>query len=152
MGIPFNSDSFRKIIVFIGKKGVEIFIKYEILKDMNNQNFSPEDESNLRENLKRCTPETIEAAVEFRKTGDTSKVGIIVIGIISRFVEPNKRELLVDPSDNMVLATELGLDSLSMVEIVLAVEDAIGTSINNDEIQKLRTLGDVKNFINSKVS
>ena len=39
-----------------------------------------------------------------------------------------------------------------MVEIVFAVEDAIGTTIAEDEVQKLRTLGDIKNFIKEKVS
>ena len=47
---------------------------------------------------------------------------------------------------------DLGLDSLTMVEIVLAVEDAIGMSIDNEDIQKLTTLGDIKSYIKEKVS
>ncbi len=117
---------------------------------MNCQNFTAEDEQALRESLKRCSPETIEKAVEYRKTGNVDLLGDVVIGIISRFVESDMRGKLVNAPDSMVLVDELGLDSLTMVEIVLSVEDALGTKIENDEIQSLRTLGDIKGFIRNK--
>ncbi|MBO5781128.1 MAG: acyl carrier protein [Opitutales bacterium] len=119
---------------------------------MENTNFTPEDEAMLRDSLKRCSPETIEAAVEFRKTGDVSKVNTVILGIIARYAEPEKRPLLDNPSDDMVLAQDLNLDSLTMVEIVLAVEDATGISISNEDVQSLRTIGDVKNYIAKKAS
>ena len=118
---------------------------------MNSQ-FTQEDEAALRDSLKRCSPATIEKAVEFRKTGNPELVGDVVIGIIERFVEPDKRDALKNPPDSLVIIDDLGLDSLTMVEIVFAVEDAIGTTIDEDEVQKLRTLGDIKNFIKEKVS
>ena len=90
--------------------------------------------------------------MEFRKTGNAELVGDVVIGIIERFAEPEKREMLKNPSDDLVIVDDLGLDSLTMVEIVLAVEDAIGTTIAEEDVQKLRTLGDIKNFIKEKVS
>ena len=119
---------------------------------MENTNFTPEDEANLRDSLKRCSPETIEAAVAFRKTGDASKISTVVLGIIARYAEPEKRALLDNPSDDMVLAQDLNLDSLTMVEIVLAVEDATGISISNEDVQTLRTLGDVKGYIAKKAA
>jgi len=106
----------------------------------------------LRETLKRCSPETAEAAIDFRKTGNLDNVGVIILGIIERFAEPDKKELLKNPPDDMVLSKELGLDSLTMVEIILMVEDAVGAQIDNSEIQNLKTLGDIKNFIRSKAS
>lgn len=119
---------------------------------MDNNNFTPEMEETLRDSLKRCSPETIEAAIAFRKTGDISKINTVVLGVLARFVEPDKRSLLENPSDSMVLAQDLCLDSLTMVEIVLAVEDATGISISNEEVQGLRTLGDVKSFIEKKAN
>lgn len=119
---------------------------------MNSENFTQEDEANLRESLKRCSPETIEKAVEFRKTHNPELVGPVVIGIITRFVEPDKREMLKNAPDTIIMTDDLGLDSLTMVEIVLVVEDAIGMGIDNDEIQQLRTLGDIKEFIRRKIT
>ena len=119
---------------------------------MSLQNFTPQDEETLREALKRCSRETVENAVSFRKTGDKSLLDSIVLGIIERYAEPEKRELLHSGNDNIDMVKDLELDSLTMVEIVLAVEDAVGMSIDNDDIQKLKTLGDIKNYIKEKVS
>ena len=121
------------------------------IASMNPQNFTADDEANLREALKRCSPETVEKAVEFRKTGNPELVGDVVMGIIERFVEPDKRELLKSSADDLKVMKGLGLDSLTMVEVVLSVEDAIGTTIDNDEIQNLQTVGDIKKFIRGKV-
>ena len=45
------------------------------MNHMNPQNFTSEDEAALRETLKRCSPETIEKAVELRKTGNAELAG-----------------------------------------------------------------------------
>lgn len=133
-------------------KGLKSKIICAVIKYMNPENFTSEDEAALRDALKRCSEQTIEKAVEFRKTGNVELVGPVVMGIIERFLEPEKREALKSASDSTNMIEDLGLDSLTMVEIVLAVEDAIGMSIDNDDIQKLKTLGDIKNYIKEKVS
>ena len=124
---------------------------YVDMNHMNPQNFTSEDEAALRETLKRCSPETIEKAVELRKTGNAELADPVVIGIIERFLEPEKRDLLKNPQDSLRMVDDLGLDSLTMVEIVLAVEDAVGMSIDNEEIQNLHTLGDIKAYIAAKM-
>ena len=53
--------------------------------------FAPDDEAALREALKRCSPSTFEAAVQFRKTGNADHMPAVVIGVIERFVEPDLR-------------------------------------------------------------
>ncbi len=123
-----------------------------VINGMNPENFTSEDEAVLRDALKRCSEQTIEKAVEFRKTGNPELVGPVVMGIIERFLEPEKRAALKSAPDSAKMIEDLGLDSLTMVEIVLAVEDAVGMSIDNDDIQKLKTLGDIKNYIKEKVS
>src|SRR3954468_23482480 len=105
--------------------------------------FAPEDEAALREALKRCSPSTFEAAVQFRKTGNPEHLPAIVIGVIERFVEPDLRMKLKDADDDLRLIEDLGIDSLTMMEIVILVEDVLQMSINNDELRNLRTVGDV---------
>lgn len=112
----------------------------------------PADEASLREALKRCSPSTFEAARAFRATGDYAHVPTIVTGVIERFVERNLREKLAAPSaDELLLSQDLGLDSLTMMEIVLLAEDVLPLSINNEELRHLRTLGDVKLFTDAKL-
>jgi len=61
--------------------------------------FTPEDDANLREALKRCSAATYEAAAQFRKTGNTEHLPAIVLGIIERYVEPDLRAKLKDADD-----------------------------------------------------
>jgi 3-hydroxyacyl-[acyl-carrier-protein] dehydratase len=113
--------------------------------------FTPEDETALREALRRCAPSAFEAAVQFRKTGNPEHMPAIVIGVIERFVEPDLRSKLKDADDDLRLIEDLGIDSLTMMEIVILVEDVLQMSINNDELRNLRTVGDVKTFIDCKI-
>lgn len=113
--------------------------------------FTPEDEAALTEALKRCSPATIEAAVKFRKTGDPACVPAVVIGIIERFAEPDQRAKLREADDDLRIIDDIGIDSLTMMEIVMLVEDTLQMSINNDELRHLRTLGDIKTFIDCKI-
>ena len=119
---------------------------------MNSQNFTSESEVALRDALKRCSPQTIEAAVAFRKTGVKSLLDSIVIGIIERFTEPEKRDLLNSGNDEIDMVKDLELDSLTMVEIVLCVEDAIAVSVEQEDMQNLHTLADIKAYIRQKIA
>jgi 3-hydroxyacyl-[acyl-carrier-protein] dehydratase len=71
--------------------------------------------------------------------------------VIERFVEPDLRVKLKDADDDLRLIEDLGIDSLTMMEIVILVEDVLQLSINNDELRNLRTVGDVKTFIDCKI-
>jgi len=113
--------------------------------------FMPEDEIALKESLRRCSPSAFEAAVQFRKSGNPDHVPAIVIGVIERFVEPDLRPKMKDADDDLRLIEDLSIDSLTMMEIVILVEDVLQMSINNDELRNLRTVGDVKTFIDCKM-
>src|SRR5437868_11877222 len=113
--------------------------------------FAPEDEAGLREALKRCSPSSFESAVQFRKTGNAEHVPAVVIGIIERFVEPDLRIKLKDADDDLRLIEDLGIDSLTMMEIVILVEDVLTMTINNDELWNLRKVCDVETFSDCKI-
>jgi acyl carrier protein len=113
--------------------------------------MTAEDESALRESLKRCSPATIEAAIAYRKTNEASHLPAVIIGVIERFVEPDLRAKLKEADDELRLVEDLGIDSLTMMEIVIMVEDVLQMQINNDDLRNLRTVGDIKVFIDCKV-
>jgi 3-hydroxyacyl-[acyl-carrier-protein] dehydratase len=112
---------------------------------------APDDDASLRESLKRCSASTYEAAFQFRKTKNTEHLPAIILGIVERFVEPDLRPKLKDPDDDLRLIEDLGIDSLTMMEIVILVEEVLQMSINNEELRNLRTIDDVKQFIECKV-
>lgn len=45
---------------------------------------------------------------------------------------------------------DLGADSLDTVEVIMAVEDAFGISISDDDAQKMQNLGDIVKYIEDK--
>lgn len=113
--------------------------------------FTTEDETTLRESLKRCSPATIEAALAYRRTQEASHLPAVIIGLIERFVEPDLRARLKEADDDLRLVEDLGIDSLTMMEIVILVEDVLQLQINNEDLRTLRTVGDIKVFIDCKV-
>lgn len=114
--------------------------------------FTEEQVQELRTALKRCTPATIEAAVRFRQSRDAREVPTIVYGIIERHMPPESPLKLADADDSTELVKDLGVDSLTMLEIVLSIEETLVISIDNEELRTIRTLGEVKSFITRKLS
>lgn len=109
------------------------------------------NEEELRESLKRCPERAIEAAIEFNQTRDPDLVPVIVMGIIERFVEPDVRPVIREGNDQTRLLEDLGIDSLLMVEIVILVEETLDIHIENEELRSLRTLGDIKAYLDAKI-
>ena len=113
--------------------------------------FSSADEVALRESLRRCSTKTIEAAVAYRKTGEIIHLPLIILGIFERFVEPDLRTRLATPdTDDLRVIEDLGLDSLTMMEIVMLVEEVTQTEIANDDLRNLATIGDIKVFVDCR--
>ena len=45
---------------------------------------------------------------------------------------------------------DLNIDSLDMIEMLMALEDEFGVIIPNDKINKIKTVGDLCKFISEK--
>jgi acyl carrier protein len=114
--------------------------------------FTSEDEAQLRDALKRCSPSTFEAACQFRQTGNVQHVPVIIFGVIEHYVESKLRPRLKEPADHLRLVEDLAIDSLTLMEIVMLAEDVLQITIDNDELPPLRTLGEVRVFMEAKIS
>ncbi|MGF1482927.1 MAG: phosphopantetheine-binding protein [Opitutales bacterium] len=112
---------------------------------------SEEEEGDLRDQLKRCPPETIDAALAFRREGRAELVPTIIMGIIERYLEPEVRPRLKEGGPNLRFLEDLGIDSLTMVEVVMLIEQTLDITIENDELKDLRTVGDAQAFIDAKL-
>ena len=109
------------------------------------------EDPNLRDALRRCSPQTRLAAREFRRTGSIEHLPAIIDGGIEHYVDPDVRAKLKDGGDNLRLVEDLAIDSLTMLEIVFLAEEVLQISIDNEEVRPFRTVGDVKGFIVSKM-
>jgi len=54
-----------------------------------------------------------------------------------------------DVTDEKSFTDDLDVDSLSMVEVAMAAEEKFGVKIPDDELPKLKTVGDAVNYIQS---
>jgi acyl carrier protein len=54
-----------------------------------------------------------------------------------------------DVSDEKSFTDDLDVDSLSMVEVAMAAEEKFGVKIPDDELPKLKTVGDAVTYIES---
>jgi acyl carrier protein len=55
--------------------------------------------------------------------------------------------LAADVADDKSFTDDLDVDSLSMVEVAMAAEDKFGVKIPDDELPKLKTVGDAVAYI-----
>lgn len=117
----------------------------------NAPSFSPEDDAQLRDALKRCSASTCAAALEFRRTRNADCLPAIVQGLIEHYVERDARAKLARAGDGLRLVEDLAIDSLTMLEIVFLAEEVLQVSIDNEELRPFRTVGDIKGFIVSKL-
>ena len=52
-----------------------------------------------------------------------------------------------DVAEDKSFTDDLDVDSLSMVEVVVAAEERFGVKIPDDEVQNLKTVGDAVSYI-----
>ena len=74
-------------------------------------------------------------------TQDAVLAGIKEIVVEVAGIDASKIEMNKNFSD------DLEVDSLSMVEVVVAAEERFGVKIPDDEVTKMATVGDAVNFI-----
>ncbi|MER3413997.1 MAG: acyl carrier protein [Armatimonadota bacterium] len=54
-------------------------------------------------------------------------------------------------TEESTFVQDLGADSLEVVEIVMALEEAFNIEIPDDEVDQIKTVGDAVQFIESKL-
>ena len=68
--------------------------------------------------------------------------------LIAKFAPPEYQNVALMPATHLV--DELGIDSARMVDIVLDVEDTFHITIEDQEINRTRTFGDLVELVQSK--
>ena len=63
--------------------------------------------------------------------------------IISEQLEVNVEDITLESN----IMDDFDADSLDLVDIVMSVEDEFGVEVPEDAVEKIKTVGDVVNFI-----
>jgi acyl carrier protein len=75
--------------------------------------------------------------------------------IRAKVVEISKEKLGVDESritDDAQYVRDLGADSLALVDITMALEDAFGTSIPDEDIEKIASVGQTVDYVMAHIA
>jgi len=67
-----------------------------------------------------------------------------VIELICEKLGKNKNEVTLSSK----LVEDLGADSLDVVELIMAFEDEFNVSLPDEDVQNMKTIGDIVNYIN----
>ena len=103
----------------------------------------------VRRSFKRCREGTVDAIIDFQRTGDPESVPTIVRGIVWRYVHKDVQSLVDQATAETPLAS-LGIDSLTMMEIVLDVQDALDLVIEDADLRRMQTIGDLIGFLQQR--
>ena len=67
----------------------------------------------------------------------------VLAGIITKYAKINQAKVTRDQR----FQADLGIDSLAMVDVGVAAEDAFGIRIPDDDLESFKTVGDAVDFI-----
>ncbi|MGB8166002.1 MAG: phosphopantetheine-binding protein [Chthoniobacteraceae bacterium] len=102
--------------------------------------------------VRRCNPAAIEAALRFQETRSPADVEPVIHGLIAREMPDENAVDLSTVAGTTRLIEDLGLDSLGLMEIVMAAEEVFGISIDNQELRSISTLDELNHFVGAKLA
>lgn len=92
------------------------------------------------------------AYTRFQAHGDPAVLDPLIFAILESYMPRKPEEPLATRPGDTRLMEDLGLDSLAITEVVFFTEDLLEITIANEEILKVRTLDDLREFIRRKVA
>ena len=106
----------------------------------------------IKHTLRRCNPAAVEAALRFQDTRSPADVAPVIHGLIAREMSDEIPVDLATVTGTTRLIEDLGLDSLGLMEIVMAAEEVFGISIENHELRSIATLDELNHFVAAKLA
>lgn len=106
----------------------------------------------IEKSLKRCSDETLEAALRFEESRNLDELPTIILGVLQRDAANPKPEGIQAATDESRLMEDIGMDSFGMIEVVMTAEEVLGITVANQEMNDIRTLGHLKAFLRTKLA
>lgn len=106
----------------------------------------------LQDTLKYCSEGTLAALLDFRATGNTESLLTFVKGAMVRHLDPEQAAALEAASPESKLIDDVGIDSLTLTEIVVMIEECLDISIPNEDLLNLETLESLHVYLKIKAA
>lgn len=114
--------------------------------------ITEERKQEIEKSLKRCSDATVAAALRFEETHNLDELPAIILGVLERDAANPKPEGVAAATDDARLIEDIGMDSFGMIEVVMTAEEVLGITVANQEMNDIRTLGQLKAFLRTKLA
>lgn len=111
--------------------------------------LTDEEVEKLRHSFRRCREGTADAIVELRRSRDVTLIPGIVMGVVWRYVNVEMRPRVEAATAETPLAS-IGIDSLTMMEVVLDVQDALDLVVEDEDLKQMKTIGEFIEFLQAR--
>ncbi len=101
--------------------------------------------------LRHFSPEARAAFDRFQTSRSVQDLDPVIFAILEDFVPQKPDRPLAELPGSIRLMDDLGFDSLAMTETVFFTEELFTITIANQEILQVRTLDDLRLFVQRKV-
>ncbi|MCC6414291.1 MAG: acyl carrier protein [Opitutaceae bacterium] len=98
----------------------------------------------LRATLRGFPEETVRDCAEFKATRNQAAFDRALLGLLHYHLSPKPPRALSTYPGTTPLVAELGLDSITMVELVFIFEDLVQVKLAQEEIVKVVTIDDLR--------
>ncbi len=102
--------------------------------------------------LRHFPDEIREAYRRFESHRQPADADLLVLAVVRDHIPDKALRLKTALEDHLQLIADLGFDSVAITEMVFFLEDLFRVRIGNDEILRVRTVGDLRVFVHAKVT
>src|SRR5207302_4227719 len=94
------------------------------------------------------SPQTLEVICQYRRSRDPQLVAIIVKGVVEKYLPPEMRDRA---PEGMTSLNAFGIESVTLMEIILDIQDAIDLVITDAELRGLTNFDQATKLLSDKV-
>lgn len=102
--------------------------------------------------LRHFPAEVREAYCRFQADRLPADADVLVLAVVRDHIPEKRLRFEAPPADAVQLVADLGFDSVAITEMVFFLEDLFQVRISNDEILRVRSVGDLRAFVRAKVA
>src|ERR1700754_3600197 len=94
------------------------------------------NESEIEDRFLNVSPETLKTIREYRNTHSPELIPKIVHGIVQKYLPLDAQNRAVEGVKSL---NAFGLESITLMEVVLDIQDALEITLTDDELRQLRS-------------
>ena len=105
----------------------------------------------IRAELAGFPPAAVGAVLRFREAGDDASLGALVLAMLAFYRPKTHTAALGSLPPETRFREELGIDSLTLTEMVFKLDELLGVPIELREVAHVQTLGELQEFLRGKL-